>query len=389
MANESEFKECISNVDDDFVKKLVEAGAENLLACFQCGTCTGICPWGDFRYFNSRRIIRQAILGLSEPQSENTWLCTSCRLCEELCPRDVKISKVMSALRNMALEDGRGVPATVSNALDSLFENGNPLMRPKQERTQWLKDLEVKTIKKGESADILFFVGCTASYDPRAQKIARALVKIFEHLEVDYAILGNAERDCGNCVRMLGEDMLFDMLKEEQGGLIDSLNINRIVTTSPHSYNALLDYGLRDEIKIQHYTQFLYEKIQDGSLKFSKSLDKIVTYADPCYLGRHNNIYEEPRDVLQAIPGLKLVEMEKNRRFALCCGGGAGRIWQETPIQERFANPRTEEALTTGASVMATACYYCLLNYTDAIKTLDKEEAIEALDIAEIVAQAI
>ncbi|MFX0091249.1 MAG: (Fe-S)-binding protein [Candidatus Hodarchaeota archaeon] len=385
---EKEKELIISKLDNKLADQVIEAGGDTLLSCFQCGTCTAVCPWSNHRLFSSRRIIRNVQLGLYDPKDENTWLCTTCARCEIECPRGVKITEIMAALRAQTLEDGRGVPKTVSNALDSLFEEGNPWMRSKKERMDWAKGLNVRELKKGESVDVLYFVGCTASYDTRAQNIAKSMVKIFEHLNVDFAVLAG-ERDCGNCIRMLGEEMLFEEIKEDQGKKIREVNIKRIVATSPHSYNVLKEYGLGDEVIIQHYTQFLAEKIQDGSLKLTKSLDYTITYQDPCYLGRHNNIYDEPRTVLKAIPGSKFVEMERIREMAMCCGGGGGRIWQETPIAERFAVPRTEEALSTGANMFATACYYCLLNFTDSIKTLDADEKMEAKDIAEIVAEAI
>jgi len=262
-------------------------------------------------------------------------------------------------------------------------------MLPKQQRSQWSKDLNVKTIESGESTDVLYFVGCTASYDLRAQKIAKALAQIFDHLQLDFATLGNAERDCGNCIKMLGEDMHYALIKKEQGALINSLKINRIVATSAHSYHTLKDYGLRKDIKIQHYTEFLSEKIQDGSLDFSRNLDKTVTYQDPCYLGRHNNIYESPRHVLNSIPGLKLVEMEQNRHLAMCCGGGGGLIWQDIKPEHRFSFTRVKEAVATGADTLATACYFCLLMFEEAVTVLGMQETLQVRDIAELVAEAI
>ncbi|MFX0061421.1 MAG: (Fe-S)-binding protein [Candidatus Hermodarchaeota archaeon] len=378
----------ITKLDDKLAEAVIEAGGDTLYSCFQCGTCSAICPWGDFKLFSSRRIIRNVQLGLYDPRSENTWLCTTCARCELECPRGVKITEIMAALRTQALEDGRGVPKTVTNALDSLFEEGNPWMRSKKERMDWAKDLNVRVLKKGDSADVLFFVGCTASYDTRAQNIARSLVKILQHMGIDFAVM-EGERDCGNCIRTLGEEMLYEEIKEEQGKKIRNLKIQRIIATSPHSYNILKDYDLGDEVIIQHYTQFLAEKIGTGSLKMTKPLDYTITYQDPCYLGRHNEIYDEPREVIKAIPGIKFVEMERIREMALCCGGGGGRIWQETPIAERFAVPRTEEAIKTGANMFATACYFCLLNFTDSIKTLDAEEKIQSKDIAELVAEAL
>ncbi len=378
----------ITNINPEFANKVKEAGGATLDYCFQCGTCTGICPWGDYIEFNSRRIIRQAQFGLFDPKSENTWLCTTCLQCLETCPRGVRIPDIMSALRAIALEDGRNIPTTVTNALDSLFENGNPWLRPKRERMDWAKGLDVRILKKKDKIDVVYFVGCTAAYDPRAQNIAKSMVKILNHLDIDWGVLKD-EKDCGNCAKTLGEEMLFDALSKDNLKKMKKMEINRIITTSPHSYNAFKLYGLPEDIKIQHYTEFLAEKIKDGSLRFSKKIDKVVTYQDPCYLGRHNKIYDEPRNIIQAIPGIQFVEMKRNRDFSLCCGGGGGRFFQDTPIQMRFANPRVEQALEVGANLMATACYFCLLNFIDATKTLDVEEKIEIKDIAEIVAELI
>ncbi len=388
MAEEESTQKPITHFNPDIIKQIKEAGGTTLDYCFQCGTCSGICPWGEFIQFSSRRIMRQAQLGLFDPRSDNTWLCTSCLQCLEVCPRGVQIPDIMAALRSIALEDGRKIPSTVTNALDSLFENGNPWLRPKRERMDWRKDLDIRILKKKDSVDVLYFVGCTAAYDPRAQNIAKAMAKILNHMDVDWGILED-EKDCGNCAKMLGEEMLFDSLRKDNKKKLKKMTVNRIITTSPHSFNAHKMYGLDENIKIQHYTQFLAEKIQGGSLKFTRSVDKVVAYHDPCYLGRHNKIFEEPREVLKAIPGVQLVEMKRNREFAMCCGGGGGRFFQETPIQERFANPRVEQALEVDANLIGTACYFCLLNFIDATKTLDVEDRIEILDIAEIVAQAL
>ncbi|MHA1166245.1 MAG: (Fe-S)-binding protein [Candidatus Hodarchaeales archaeon] len=385
---EKDKHELFVKIDDTLLKAVIEAGGDTIVNCFQCGTCTSVCPWGNHRLFSARRINHSVLLGTYDHRSENTWLCTTCGRCELECPRSVKITSIMAALRTQALEDGRGVPKTVTNALDSLFEEGNPWMRSKKERMDWAQGLDVRVLKKGDSADVLFFVGCTASYDTRAQNIAKSLVKIFTHAGIDFAVM-EGERDCGNCIRTLGEEMLYEEIREEQGKKIRELNVKRIVATSPHSYNILKEYDLDDKIIIQHYTQYLAELIREGSLKLTKSLDYKITYQDPCYLGRHNDVYDEPREVIEAIPGIELVEMERNRRFSLCCGGGGGRIWQETPIAERFAVPRTEEALETGANIFATACYFCLLNFVDSIKSLNADEKMEAKDIAEIVAEAL
>jgi Fe-S oxidoreductase len=341
--------------------------------------------------FNPREIIHWGQLGLRllPIDFERLWRCTTCAACEYVCPKEVKITEIIAANRSYGIESGEKVPASYTTTLESFFSYGNPFSLGADARTNWAKGLDVPIAKKG--TEILYFVGCTASYDPRSQKIAQSLSSIFKHAKLNFGIVGNEERECGNCVYTMGETELSDHEREKNEKLIQDVQPAIIVTTSPHSYNFIKKrYSLPKNTEAYHYTQFLDQLISDGTLEFSRSLpDSNVTFHDPCYLGRHNNIYNEPRRVLEAIPGLKLAEMPNNRQLSVCCGGGGGNAWAETEVEERLSIPRLNEAIEVGASVLATACYFCLQMFDDAIKVKNREQDIQAKDIAEIIAEAL
>ncbi|MFX0151295.1 MAG: (Fe-S)-binding protein [Candidatus Hodarchaeota archaeon] len=377
--------------DLEFRKKIVKMSQDNINYCYQCSNCTGICPLNMVSSFNPREIIHWGQLGLRllPIDFERLWRCTTCAACEYVCPKEVKITEIIAANRSYGIESGEKVPASYTTTLESFFSYGNPFSLGADARTNWAKGLDVPIAKKG--TEILYFVGCTASYDPRSQKIAQSLSSIFKHTKLNFGIVGNEERECGNCVYTMGETELSDHEREKNEKVIQEVQPAIIVTTSPHSYNFMKkSYSLPKNTEVYHYTQFLDQLINDGTLEFTKSLpDSNVTFHDPCYLGRHNNIYNEPRRVLEAIPGLKLAEMPNNRQLSVCCGGGGGNAWAETEVEERLSIPRLNEAIEVGASVLATACYFCLQMFDDAIKVKNREQDIQAKDIAEILAEAL
>jgi Fe-S oxidoreductase len=237
---------------------------------------------------------------------------------------------------------------------------------------------------------MLYFVGCIPSYDQRVQPVARALMKVFEKAELDVGTLGTDETCCGNEIRRMGEVGLFEMLVEENGELFRGVGAQEVVTTSPHCYNTFKnEYGL-DEMQILHYTQLLAQLLEDGVLTFPGEVDKKVTYHDPCFLGKQNQIYDEPRAVIEAIPGVELVEMDRNRERSLCCEGGGGRMWVEgTNLEERLAFQRVHEAAETGADVLAVACPFCLLTLEDAVKVQGLDDQLQVMDIMELVDLAL
>jgi len=292
-------------------------------------------------------------------------------------------------MRRVLTEGGRVKP-TVRDALESTFKFGNPWGRGKAKRADWAQGLNVKNLSEGANAEILYFVGCTPSYDDRVQAVARAMVKVFEKAEVDFGILGNEEICCGSEMRRLGEEGLFEFLVEDSLEIFKQHGVKRMVTTSPHCYNTFKNEYEGLDFEVQHYTQFVADLIERGKLVFSEEVNKVVTYHDPCYLGKQNQIYDEPRVILQSIPGLKFVEFDRSRERSLCCEGGGGRMWVEASSGgERLAETRVKDALALGAEVIATACPFCMLTLEDAVKTTGAEGSIEVLDIVELVAQAI
>ncbi len=379
------------NVDFDLRRNLSELSQQNLRLCYQCSSCSGVCPWNDFREFDPRSIIHHGQLGVWDIQKEETWLCTTCGRCHLLCPHDVKIADIMMGIRRIAIDDGRGVPEEITATLVSLLRQGNPWNAKRKNRVQWAEErgLNIKILPE-ESAEILYFVGCTASYDPRGQKIAEALTKIFTAAEVDFGILGKNETDCGCCTRFVGETDLAEMNKEKNVKAILEAGVSTIVTTSPHSsYIKQTTYDLPSNIEVLHYTEFLARLIREKRLKFYNNEKSKVTFHDPCYLANHSGITEIPREILCAIPNLELVEMPHNRQRSLCCGGGGGGVWRETKPEYRFSLTRTKEAAGTEANTLATACYYCVLMFEDAIKLLGMSDTIQVKEIAELVADAI
>ena len=356
-----------------------------LLECIQCGVCTGSCPVSTKVGLNIRQLMREIKLkgNVEIPPEEVLWSCTTCSTCETRCPKELSPYEVLVGMRGITVEEGKVSP-TVRDALESVFKHGNPWERPKTKRTEWTDGLNVPSFSNEHS--FLYYVGCTPAYDPRCQNIAKTLVEIFTTLESKYGTLGNEEICCGDPVYGMGEKGLFELLAEDNNELFTSQSISKIVTTSPHCYNTFKNRYSDTNFEVQHYTQFLESMIDDEKLIFSGNFDKIVTYHDPCFLGRQNGIYDGPRKVLEAVPCLKFVELDRTRERSLCCEGGGGRMWMEVP-GERLAEERIYGAVEVGAQVIATACPFCLSTLEDAVLTTGHEDSIEILDISEIIAK--
>lgn len=317
------------------------------------------------------------------------WDCTTCSVCTLRCPRGLEPHEVVIAIRSALAEEGN-IPVAARDALEATFKQGNPYGQPRSQRDEWAADLSIKDFSKGDTAELLYFVCCAASYDPRGQEISRSLAKVLTQAGVDFAILGNEESCCGNEIRRLGEEGLFEMLKEQNTSLFSQYGIRRIVTTSPHCYTALKNEYKDSSLEVRHYSQVLAELIEGGKLKLTKDIQRQVVYHDPCFLGKQNFIFDEPRFVLQSIPGLNLVEFERSRERSLCCEGGGGRQWVDvSDAEERLAAIRIDEALALKVDVIATACPFCLLNLEDAVKTKGVGEQLQIKDISELVSEAI
>jgi Fe-S oxidoreductase len=354
--------------------------------CFQCGTCTATCPWGELlnNPITVRKMIHQAQLGL-KPEGL-LWYCTTCKICENRCPREVGIVESLLAMRKLAFKN-RLHPIEFESLLWNVLEEGNPLGEPKSTRANWARDMNLKDASEG--VDVLFYAGCTASYDPRLQKVARSLAWILGSTDVDFGILGNNELCCGDSVRSTGENAFLETLIEKNLRIFKSTGATKIVTISPHCYDMFFDVYRKNglEIEVVHYTQFIHDLWSDGEIELTAGLKKVVTYHDPCYLTRYHGIYNEPRSILEGIKNLEYKEMKDNRENTLCCGGGGGRMWLETEPGQRLSDLRVKQANDTNATIMVTACPYCIQNFEDSIKMTGVD--IEIKDLAEVVAEAM
>ena len=373
------------------IDEIKESGADAFKFCYQCGKCDTVCPWNKVRTFSMRKLIREATFGLTEIENEEIWRCTTCGKCQQRCPRDVKQINDMVALRRFATGYGVFPEAVkpVRAASAGLFAEGNPFGEARTKRAEWAEGLSVKTFTEG--MEILYFPGCYLSYDSRLKKVARATVNILNKAGADFGILGTKENCCGESIRKTGNEALFKRMARENIKTFIDDGVKKILVSSPHCYhtfkNEYPEFNVNFEVI--HISQYLFELINGGRLQISKEYEKKVMYHDPCYLGRHNGIYEEPREVLKKIPGLELVEMAETREESLCCGMGGGRIWMETPKSERFSNLRLEEAVGVGTEVLITSCPYCITNFEDSKLVLNYDDVIQVKDITEIIQEVI
>ncbi len=366
----------------------------DLLGCIQCGRCTGGCPVAlrtdlRVRCFMYDTQNEERLEELSE--RPEIWDCTTCYTCAARCPKGLEPLEVLIGLRSLQIEEGRVQP-TVRDALESIFKDGNPWGSPRAKRLDWTAGLEVEALEPEaeEATDVLLFVCCTDAYDPRVMKVAQALVKVLNAAGVDFGIIGEEESCCGSEVRRLGEEGLFEMCDEENVELLNSFNVNRIVTVSPHCYNTLKKeyHGLKHPVL--HYTELVAELLEEGKLQLSKEMAKVITYHDPCFLGKQNDIYDEPRYIITRIPGVEFREFDRCRERSLCCEGGGGKMWVESESKaERLAEIRVEDAKEMGAEIIAVACPFCLLTLEDATKVKGVEEEMRVADILELLAEAL
>jgi len=375
----------------EIIDVIKDSGGETFKLCYQCGLCDTVCPWNEVRTFSIRKIIREATFGLTEIESEDIWRCATCGRCVEQCPRGVQQIELGVSLRRIATEYGV-FPAPVKSIRTisaGLTAQGNPFGEERKNRADWAKGLSVKTFTEG--MEILYFPGCYPSYDPRMQRVARATVNILNTAGVDFGILGQKESCCGESIRKTGDEELFKRLARENIKTFIDNGVKKIVVSSPHCYHTFKNEypEFMVNFEVIHSSQYLFELIDEGRLEITKEYRKDITYHDPCYLGRHNGIYDEPREVLKKVPGLELDEMPDSRENSLCCGGGGGRIWMETPKGERFSDLRLEQAIGVGAKVLATCCPYCITNFEDSRVNMEYEGVLEIKDITEIIQEVI
>ncbi|PYX74318.1 MAG: electron transfer flavoprotein, partial [Acidobacteria bacterium] len=381
-------------------------------SCADCGRCADNCPaHAAGRPLAPRFLTTKArdyafqhypVLGKANNgkpligniySEDEIWSCTTCGACEEECPLLVEyIDKIVDLRRGM-IDDGN-VPQSLQKPLKALDNRGNPYGKMEKKKADWTKVEEfqrtckVKTLGGNSRADTLYFVDSITSYDDRMQSIGRSTSRILSHIGEDFGILGAAEKDSGHDVRRFGEEMLFMALRDHNTDAIKASGVQRIVTADPHAYNAL-KHDYKDVPPVEHISQVIAREVRAGNIRFNRveNEDRVYAYHDPCYLGRHNQIYDEPRAVLDAIPGLKRVEMKRSRDRSFCCGGGGLMLFYEPKEEQRMSVLRVRMAADEGANVIVTACPFCMANIEDAIKVAGLEGKMSAVDLTELVDQ--
>ena len=385
----------------------------DLDACTRCGRCQDACP----AYFSGKKLSPKKLVQdlkthmqqvfplpfskkaidprpdmISEAVTDEAiWDCTTCRACEEACPIYVeRIDKVVDMRRSLTMERTQ-LPESAQEALKSLSSRDHPWRGTTLTRTAWAEGLDVKTMAEDSNVDLLYWVGCTGALDERNVKVSQAMVKIMRAAGINFGILGTEEGCCGDPARRMGDEYLFQTLCQKNIEILKGYKVKKILVTCPHGYNSFkYEYPqFGGNYEVVHHTQLIAGLIRDGKLKLSKlESNKTVTYHDSCYLGRYNEIYSEPRDILTAA-GLKRVEMTKSGSNSFCCGGGGGHMWMEEEPEKRVNVKRAEQVIQSKADLVATACPYCLIMLVDGLKTKGVEETVGARDIAEIIADLL
>ena len=430
------------------IEDFTQAQLIDLYACAVCGRCTNMCPasgtgktlspmdlivkmrdhltekgaavtsrqpWAPAFAFNHTKGNQLALAGAGSDEvaatlenvsligdvvtEEEIWACTTCRNCEDQCPvMNEHVDKIIDLRRYLVLTEGKMNP-DAQRAMTNIERQGNPWGLNRKERANWRDTLDeevtiqtAKELKKtGEEFEYLFFVGSMGSYDNRSQKMTQSFVRLLNKAGVKVAILGNEEKNSGDTPRRLGNEFLFQELANANIETFKKYEVKKIVTMDPHAFNTLKneypEFGL--EAEVYHHTELLEKLIKEGSLTPKNKVDEVITYHDSCYLGRYNNVYDAPREILKAIPGVKIVEPERKRENSMCCGAGGGLMWMEEDQGTRVNVARTEQLLETNPTIISTGCPYCLTMISDGTKAKEVEDRVQTLDVVEILEKSV
>jgi Fe-S oxidoreductase len=384
--------------DSEIAEMIRAAGAMDALRCYQCGMCMAVCPWYQvdavcFPVYQMPQAVRLGAMIASEDAAEiehevaDVYRCVGCEACLANCPHGVDMPKVMRAIRRILVQYDN-YPSELRDSVSRIQSDGNPYGESRDKRTELTTKMGVPNFDPTQ--EYLLFRCCAPAYDPIAKPAAQSIIRVLQQAGTTFGVLGSEESCCCESVRRAGAEDLFQTLATSNAEVFKAAGARRILTTSPHCYTTFKrDYGeVGADIEVHHYSQLFAKLIEEGRIKPQKALGKKVVYHDPCTLGRQNGIFEEPRQVLRAIPDLELVEIPiYNRADSLCCGGGSGGVWLDRPKGERMADVRIQQAVDTGAEILAVACPYCQQMFTDASKALGVD--IEVKDIGELLAESL
>jgi Fe-S oxidoreductase len=399
----------VGNIKDFTWKQLLD-----LDACTNCGRCQDACPaWATGKPLSPKKIVQDLKVHMLKaannqanpsdnaptlvgeaPSEAEIWSCTTCGACQETCPVYVEhIVKIIDLRRNLVLAQNK-MPETAQLMLRNMQSRGHPWagIQSLRLRGDWTSGLELKILAEGDHANTLFWVGCTGALVERNVEATLSMTRVLKAAEVDFAVLGEAETCCGDPARRAGYEFQFQIMAEQNIEIFKTHSIKEIITTCPHCYHTIKNeyprYG--GDFKVVHYTQLIADLIKQGKLKLTNGLNSMLTYQDPCYLGRYNGVYLEPRRILKAIPKTKLEEMGRSRNTSFCCGGGGGHMWiEEQPGTTKINQMRMEDVLKTGAETVVTACPYCLQMFEESIEHKNMKDSLKARDLVEIVEAAM
>ena len=392
----------VTSTDQNYYDEMLQAtpDGERLKLCLECGTCSGICPFGYVMVYPPSRLIAalRAERFAKVLDTDALWMCVSCSACTAFCPSKIPLTPGLMARTKEELILHGNVPSELQDALSNSQRYGNPLGESPRKRSEWSSGLlpEVRVLAKlKQPVDVLWFVGDYGSYHPRVRETSKALAGILNMLGVDFGILGPEESSDGDSQRLAGERGLFEMLAEKNAKAFAKYQFNTIVTADPHAYNALKNEypRLGIEYPVQHYTEFLAEHLDALTTLLKCEVKMRVTYHDACYLGRVNGVYDQPRLLLESVPGVELIEMAHSHSNSLCCGGGGGGMWldgfQWEKAHVRLSELRVQEAMAAKADVLAVACPYETPRFEDAAKTVPGAASLQVKDISEILAESM
>jgi Fe-S oxidoreductase len=405
----------------------------DLYTCTECGRCKDVCPafltdkplsLNEFNddlkkelFINSANVIKRAGLAASIKEdmeadkieeikgemaelnsekaivgdviSEDTlWACTTCRACEQVCPVTIEHVPRIVALRQGQTLMAEAYPKELNVALKGLERNGNPWGIGYDKRADWAEGLDVKTMAEDSEVDYLLWVGCAGSFDDRTKKVSTSLVKILQKANISFAILGTEEKCTGDFARKVGNEMLYQMMAEENIETLNNYKVKKIIAACPHCLNTLKhEYPqMGGNYEVIHHSDFINKLVKQGKISLNKSVEGTLTFHDPCYLGRYNEIYDQPRSLLNSVAKNGLTELDRHGKESFCCGAGGGRMWMEETIGKRINNVRAQEIVDKNASTVAVGCPFCLTMIEDGMKELSQEENVKTLDVAELVA---
>ncbi len=322
---------------------------------------------------------------------EALWACTTCRACMEVCPVYIEhVPKIVEMRRHQVMLQGE-FPAELNQVFKNLERQGNPWGMGAHTRTKWAEDLDVPVMADGAEAEYLFWPGCSGAFDQRGQKIVRSIVQLLQQADVSFAILGKEEKCTGDSARRAGNEMLFQQLATENIETMKGYGVKKIITHCPHcAHTFSKDYReMGFEVEVIHHTQILNQLVKDGKLKPTTAIDESVAYHDSCYLGRYGGEFDAPRELLQSIPGVQIKEMERNRETGMCCGAGGAQMWMEEHHGTRVNVERSQQAVDTGATTVATNCPFCMTMISDGVAAIDNTEQLRVLDLAEMLLKSV